>query len=120
LLKIGEGSTSPQEISAKSGLNIDVLLDKILLEAEMLELKANPNKPALGTVIESSLDKGRGFTATVLVKAGTLRIGDIMLAGACFGHIKAMYNERGNKVEEVGPATPTLILGFEWRSTGRR
>ena len=106
------GKYQSQEISAKSGLNIDILLDKILLEAEMLELKANPDKPALGTVIESSLDKGRGFTATVLVKAGTLKIGDIMLAGSCFGHIKAMYNERGNKVEEVGPATPTLILGL--------
>ena len=106
------GKYQSQEISAKSGLNIDILLDKILLEAEMLELKANPDKPALGTVIESSLDKGRGFTATVLVKAGTLRIGDIMLAGSCFGHIKAMYNERGNKVEVVGPATPTLILGL--------
>jgi translation initiation factor IF-2 len=106
------GKYQSQEISAKSGLNIDILLDKILLEAEMLDLKANPDKPALGTVIESSLDKGRGFTATVLVKAGTLRIGDIMLAGSCFGHIKAMYNERGNKVEEVGPATPTLILGL--------
>jgi translation initiation factor IF-2 len=106
------GKYQSQEISAKSGLNIDVLLDKILLEAEMLDLKANPDKPAIGTVIESSLDKGRGFTATVLVKAGTLRIGDIMLAGSCFGHIKAMYNERGNKVEEVGPATPTLILGL--------
>jgi translation initiation factor IF-2 len=106
------GKYQSQEISAKSGLNIDQLLDKILLEAEMLELKANPDKPALGTVIESSLDKGRGFTATVLVKAGTLKIGDIMLAGSCFGHIKAMYNERGYKVEEVGPATPTLILGL--------
>jgi translation initiation factor IF-2 len=106
------GKYQSQEISAKSGLNIDILLDKILLEAEMLELKANPDKPAIGTVIESSLDKGRGFTATVLVKAGTLKIGDIMLAGSCFGHIKAMYNERGNKVEEVGPATPTLILGL--------
>jgi len=106
------GKYQSQEISAKSGLNIDILLDKILLEAEMLELKANPDKPAIGTVIESSLDKGRGFTATVLVKAGTLRIGDIMLAGSCFGHIKAMYNERGYKVEEVGPATPTLILGL--------
>jgi translation initiation factor IF-2 len=106
------GKFQSQEISAKSGLNIDLLLDKILLEAEMLELKANPDKPAIGTVIESSLDKGRGFTATVLVKAGTLRIGDIMLAGSCFGHIKAMYNERGYKVEEVGPATPTLILGL--------
>jgi len=106
------GKYQSQEISAKTGLNIDILLDKILLEAEMLDLKANPDKPAIGTVIESSLDKGRGFTATVLVKAGTLRIGDIMLAGSCFGHVKAMYNERGNKVEEVGPATPTLILGL--------
>jgi translation initiation factor IF-2 len=106
------GKYQSQEISAKSGLNIDLLLDKILLEAEMLDLKANPDKPAIGTVIESSLDKGRGFTATVLVKAGTLRIGDIMLAGSCFGHIKAMYNERGYKVEVVGPATPTLILGL--------
>ncbi|MEI8225962.1 MAG: translation initiation factor IF-2 [Bacteroidota bacterium] len=106
------GKYQSQEISAKSGLNIDLLLDKILLEAEMLDLKANPDKPAIGTVIESSLDKGKGFTATVLVKAGTLRIGDIMLAGSCFGHIKAMYNERGNKVEVVGPATPTLILGL--------
>jgi translation initiation factor IF-2 len=106
------GKFQSQEISAKSGLNIDLLLDKVLLEAEMLDLKANPDKPAIGTVIESSLDKGRGFTATVLVKAGTLRIGDIMLAGSCFGHIKAMYNERGHKVEVVGPATPTLILGL--------
>jgi len=106
------GKYQSQEISAKSGLNIDILLEKILLEAEMLELKANPDKPALGTVIESSLDKGRGFTATVLVKAGTLKIGDVMLAGSCFGHIKAMYNERGHRVEEVGPATPTLILGL--------
>ena len=106
------GKYQSQEISAKSGLNIDVLLDKVLLEAEMLDLKANPDKPSLGTVIESSLDKGRGFTATVLVKAGTLRVGDIMLAGSCFGHIKAMYNERGHKVDEVGPATPALILGL--------
>jgi translation initiation factor IF-2 len=106
------GKYQSQEISAKSGLNIDLLLEKVLLEAEMLDLKANPDKPALGTVIESSLDKGRGFTATVLVKAGTLRVGDIMLAGSCFGHIKAMYNERGHKVEIVGPATPTLILGL--------
>jgi translation initiation factor IF-2 len=106
------GKYQSQEISAKTGLNIDVLLDKVLLEAEMLDLKANPDKPAIGTVVESSLDKGRGFTATVLVKAGTLRIGDVMLAGSCYGHIKAMYNERGHKVEEVGPATPALILGL--------
>jgi len=106
------GKYQSQEISAKTGINIDLLLEKVLLEAEMLDLKANPNKPALGTIIESSLDKGRGYTATVLVKAGTLRIGDIMIAGASFGHIKAMYNERGAKVDEVGPATPALILGL--------
>ncbi len=106
------GKYQSQEISAKTGLNIDLLLEKVLLEAEMLDLKANPNKPAIGTIIESSLDKGRGYTATVLVKAGTLRIGDIMIAGASFGHIKAMYNERGVKVDEVGPATPSLILGL--------
>ena len=106
------GKFQSQEISAKSGVGIELLLDKVLLEAEMLELKANPDKPALGTVIESSLDKGRGYTATVLVKAGTLRIGDIVLAGSCFGHVKAMYNERGNKVDIVGPATPALILGL--------
>jgi translation initiation factor IF-2 len=106
------GKYQSQEISAKTGLNIDVLLDKVLLEAEMLDLKANPDKPAIGTIVESSLDKGRGFTSTVLVKAGTLRIGDILLAGASFGHIKAMYNERGNKIDEVGPATPALILGL--------
>jgi translation initiation factor IF-2 len=106
------GKFQSQEISAKTGLNIDLLMEKILLEAEMLDLKANPDKPAIGTVIESSLDKGRGFTATVLVKAGTLKVGDIMLAGSCFGHIKAMYNERGHRVEIVGPATPTLILGL--------
>jgi len=106
------GKYQSQEISAKSGLNIGLLLDKVLLEAEMLDLKANPDKPALGTVIESSLDKGRGYTATVLVKAGTLRIGDIVLAGSCFGHVKAMYNERGNKADEAGPAAPILILGL--------
>jgi translation initiation factor IF-2 len=106
------GKYQSQEISAKTGLNIDLLLEKVLLEAEMLDLKANPVKPAIGTIIESSLDKGRGYTATVLVKAGTLRVGDIMIAGASFGHIKAMYNERGAKVDEVGPATPALILGL--------
>ncbi|NLA41443.1 MAG: translation initiation factor IF-2, partial [Smithella sp.] len=106
------GKYQSQEISAKNGLNIDALLEKVLLEAEMLELKANPDKPAVGTIIESSLDKGRGFTATVLVKAGTLKVGDIMIAGTAFGHIKAMYNERGGKVDEVGPATPALVLGL--------
>jgi translation initiation factor IF-2 len=106
------GKFQSQEISAKSGLNIDLLLDKVLLEAEMLDLKANPNKPALGTIIESSLDKGRGYTSTILIKAGTLRVGDVMLAGSCFGHVKAMYNERGIKVDEAGPAVPVLILGL--------
>jgi translation initiation factor IF-2 len=106
------GKYQSQEISAKSGAGIDLLLDKVLLEAELLELKANPDKAALGTVIESSLDKGRGYTATILVKAGTLHIGDVLLAGSCYGHIKAMYNERGNKVDTVGPATPALILGL--------
>lgn len=106
------GKYQSQEISAKTGINIDLLLDKVLLEAEMLDLKANPDKPAIGTIIESALDKGRGFTSTVLVKAGTLKIGDIMLAGGSFGHIKAMYNERGGKIDEVGPATPALVLGL--------
>jgi len=106
------GKFQSQEISAKTGLNIELLLDKVLLEAEMLDLKANPDKPAIGTIIESALDKGRGFTSTVLVKAGTLRVGDIMLAGGSFGHIKAMYNERGGKIDEVGPATPALVLGL--------
>lgn len=106
------GKYQSQEISAKAGLHVDDLLDKVLLEAEMLDLKANPNKPAIGTVIESSLDKGRGYTATVLVKAGTLKVGDVMLAGSCYGHMKALYNERGNKIESVGPATPALIIGL--------
>ena len=106
------GKYQSQEISAKSGLNIDILLEKILLQAEMLDLKANPDKHALGTVIESSLDKGRGFVSTVLVKAGTLHLGDVVLAGSCFGHVKAMYNERNQKVTESGPSTPALILGL--------
>ncbi len=106
------GKYQSQEISAKGGINIDELLEKVLLEAEMLDLKANPNKRAIGTVIESSLDKGRGYVATILIKSGTLKIGDVLLAGANFGHIKAMYNERGNRVEEAGPASPVLILGL--------
>jgi len=107
------GKYQSQEISAKGGINIDELLEKVLLEAEMLELKANPNKKAMGTVIESSLDKGRGYTATILVKSGTLRVGDIVLAGSYFGHVKAMYNERGHKIEEAGPSSPVLILGLD-------
>ncbi|HCC69594.1 MAG TPA: translation initiation factor IF-2 [Bacteroidales bacterium] len=107
------GKYQSQEISAKEGINIDELLEKVLLEAEMLELKANPNKKATGTIIESSLDKGRGYIATVLVKSGTLKIGDIVLAGSYYGHIKAMYNERGNKIDEASPASPVLILGLD-------
>lgn len=106
------GKYQSQEISAKNGVNIDLLLEKVLLEAEILELKANPDKPAVGTVIESSLDKGRGFTATLLVKSGTLKVGDMLLAGSCFGHVKAMYNERGNRIKKAGPSMPALILGL--------
>jgi translation initiation factor IF-2 len=107
------GKYQSQEISAKSGKNIDLLLEKVLLEAEMLDLKANPNKKASGSVIESSLDKGRGYIATILVEQGTLRTGDVVLAGSYFGHIKAMYNERNQRVTEAGPATPVLILGLD-------
>jgi translation initiation factor IF-2 len=107
------GKFQTQEIAAKKGLNIDKLLEKVLLEAEMLDLKANPKKRAIGTIIESSLDKGRGFVATLLVEAGTLRVGDPILAGQYSGRVRAMFNERGGKVEEAGPATPVSILGFE-------
>lgn len=106
------GNYQSQEISAKNGINIDLLLEKILLQAEMLELKANPDKLALGTVLESSLDKGRGFVATVLVKAGTLRTGDMVIAGSCYGNIKAMHNERNQKIRQAGPSMPVLILGL--------
>ena len=106
------GKFQCQEISAKKGINIDQLLEKVLLEAEMLQLKANPNKRASGTIIESTLDKGRGYTATILVENGTLRIGDVVLAGCFSGRVKAMHNERGGHVEEAGPATPVQILGL--------
>jgi len=106
------GKYQSQEISAKQGLNVNLLLDKVLLEAEMLELKANPLKRAVGTVIESSLDKGRGYVTTLLVKSGTLRIGDIILAGSYTGHIKAMYNERNQKIDIAPPSTPVLVLGL--------
>jgi translation initiation factor IF-2 len=106
------GKYQSQEISAKSGVGIDALLEKVLLQAELLELKANPEKNALGTVIESSLDKGRGFVSTILVKAGTLHMGDVVLAGSSYGHVKAMYNERNQRVNEAAPSTPVLILGL--------
>jgi translation initiation factor IF-2 len=101
------------EISAKTGLNVDLLLEKIVLEAELLELKANPDRAARGTIIESQLDKGRGITATVLVQKGTLRIGDPFVAGVVHGRVRAMFDERNKKVEEAGPSTPVLVLGFE-------
>jgi translation initiation factor IF-2 len=107
------GKYQSQDISAKEGLNIDKLLDKVLLEAEMLDLSANPNKKAVGTIIESSLDKGRGYTATVLVQAGTLHQGDIMIAGTHFGHVKAMFNERGKRITEAGPSTPVQVIGLD-------
>jgi len=106
------GKYQCQEISAKNGLNIEELLEKVLLEAEMLELKANPKKRAIGSVIESSLDKGRGYVTTLLVQAGTLKVGDILLAGSYTGHVKAMFNERGKKIDAVGPSEPALILGL--------
>ena len=107
------GKYQCQEISAKQGLNIDALLEKVLLEAELLELKANPNRRAVGSIIESSLDKGRGYVAKVLVQNGTLRQGDIVLAGTHYGRVKAMFNERDKKVEEAGPSAPVLILGLD-------
>ncbi len=106
------GKYQSQDISAKMGTNIDALLEKVLLEAEMLELKANPKANAMGTVIEASLDKGRGFVTKILVQNGTLKIGDAMIAGEHSGRVKAMFNERGKKVKEVGPSTPTLVLGL--------
>lgn len=107
------GKYQSQDVSAKTGLNVDLLLDKVLLEAELLELKANPKRRASGTVVESSLDKGRGYVATVLVQNGTLKIGDILLAGAHSGRVKAMFNERGIHVKEAGPSTPVLVLGLD-------
>ena len=111
------GKYQCQEISAKKGINVDKLLDKVLLEADMLELKANPDKRAVGSVVESSLDKGRGYLATVLVQAGTLHIGDVMLAGCYTGRVKAMFNERGQKITEAGPSTPVSVLGLNGAPT---
>ncbi|MDQ7949191.1 MAG: translation initiation factor IF-2 [Pedobacter sp.] len=111
------GKFQSQEISSKSGLNVDLLLDKVLLEAELLELQANPNKRATGTVIEATLDKGRGIVTTVLVQAGTLRVGDPILAGSYSGRVKALFNERGQKVEEAGPSVPVQVLGMQGAPT---
>lgn len=111
------GKFQCQEISAKKGLNIEALLEKVLLEAEMLELKANPNKRAVGSIIEATLDKGRGIVTTVMVQAGTLRVGDPILAGIHSGKVKAMFDERGKKMKEAGPSTPVVLLGFDGTPT---
>ena len=111
------GKYQSQDISAKKGLGVDELMEKVLLEAEMLDLKANPERNAIGSVIESSLDKGRGYVATVLVQNGTLRVGDVILAGTHYGKVKAMFNERNQRVKEAGPATPVLILGLNGAPT---
>lgn len=106
------GKYQDQEVSAKKGLNLDKLLEKVLLEAEMLDLKANPDKKAQGTVIESTLDKGRGYVSTILVQSGTLHVGDVILSGTYTGRVKAMFNENGKKVESAGPSTPVQVLGL--------
>jgi translation initiation factor IF-2 len=106
------GKYQSQEISAKQNLNIDLLLDKVLLEAEILDLKANPNKNALGTVIESSLDKGKGFVTNMLVEAGTMRVGDVILVGRHYGRVRAMHDEHGKALKEAGPAQPVSVLGI--------
>ncbi len=111
------GKYQCEEISAKSGLNIDKLLEKVLLEAELLELKADPSKRAVGTVIESELDKGRGYVSTMLVQAGTLRVGDILLAGRYSGRVKALFNERGQSMEQAGPSMPAQVLGLDGAPT---
>lgn len=111
------GKYQSQDISAKKGIGVDELMEKVLLEAEMLDLKANPERNAIGSVIESSLDKGRGYVATVLVQNGTLRVGDVILAGTHYGKVKAMFNERNQRVKEAGPATPVLILGLNGAPT---
>jgi translation initiation factor IF-2 len=111
------GKYQSQEISAKTGLNVDLLLEKVLLEAELLELKANPNKRAVGTVIEAALDKGRGIVTTILVQSGSLKVGDPILAGCYSGRVKALTNERGQRVEKAGPSTPVQVLGMQGAPT---
>ena len=111
------GKYQCQEISAKKGMGVDELLEKVLLEAEMLDLKANPNRKATGSIIESSLDKGRGYVSTVLVSNGTLKVGDVVVAGTSFGKVKAMFNERNQRIEKAGPADPAIILGLNGAPT---
>ncbi|MBR2115016.1 MAG: translation initiation factor IF-2 [Prevotella sp.] len=111
------GKYQCQEISAKKGIGVYELLEKVLLEAEMLDLKANPNRKATGSIIESSLDKGRGYVSTVLVSNGTLKIGDVVIAGTAWGRVKAMFNERNQRIEKAGPAEPAIILGLNGAPT---
>jgi len=111
------GKYQSHDISAKMGMGVKELLEKVLLEAEILDLKANPNKPAVGTVVEAQLDKGRGYVSTILVQSGTLRVGDYVLAGKNHGKVKAMYDERGNSMKEAGPSTPMSILGLDGAPT---
>jgi translation initiation factor IF-2 len=113
------GKIQSTDISAKTGLNIDNLLEKILLEADMLDLKANPEKLASGTVIEASLDKGRGYVTKLLVQNGSLEVGDILVAGEYSGKVKAMFNERGKKEKNAGPSSPVLVLGLNGAPTSR-
>lgn len=112
LVEAWGGKYQNQELSAKQGLNVDLLLEKVLLEAEVLDLKANPDREASGTIIEASLDKGRGYVATILVQNGTLRQGDLIVSGQHFGRVKAMFNERNQRIEEAPPSTPVVILGL--------
>ena len=111
------GSVQCQEISAKTGLNIEELLDKVILEAEMLDLKANPAKNASGTIVEASLDKGRGYMCTALIQSGTMNVGDYVLAGQYSGKVKAMLDERGNRIKVAGPSTPVNLLGLDGAPT---
>ncbi len=111
------GKYQSQDISAKKGIGVEELMEKVLLEADLLDLKANPNRNATGSIIESSLDKGRGYIATVLVDNGTLRVGDIILAGTHYGKVKAMFNERNQRIQEAGPSSPALILGLNGAPT---
>ena len=106
------GKYQCQEIDAKHGVNVEELLEKVLLEAELLELKANPKKNGVGTVLESSLDKGKGYVAKVLVQNGTIKVGDPVLAGTHYGKVKALYNERNQQVQSAGPATPILLFAI--------
>jgi len=106
------GKFQSQELSAKKGLNVDQLLEKILLEAELLDLKANPDREASGSIIEASLDKGRGYVATLLVQNGTLKQGDLIVSGQHYGRVKAMFNERNQKADDAPPSTPVVILGL--------